>query len=214
MKVVGYIRVSTLEQADSGAGLEAQRRIIADKISSEGWDLVGIYTDSASGKSMNGRTGLKAAIKAVETGEAEALVVAKLDRLCRSLIDFAGLMERSRRKGWVLLALDLGVDTTTPSGELMANVLASFALFERRLIGQRTKEGLAVKRSQGVRLGRPRKIDRKVRRRIHRLRASGKTYVDIAQRLNRGGIPTAHGGKRWHPSTIRAVVQDNDLESA
>ena len=65
-------------------------------------------------------------------------------------------MERSRKQGWALVALDLGVDTTTPSGEMMANVLAVFAQFERRLIGQRTREALVVKRRQGVRLGRPR----------------------------------------------------------
>lgn len=63
-------------------------------------------------------------------------------------------MERARKSRWALVALDIGVDTTTPAGEMMANVLAVFAQFERRLIGQRTREALAVKRLQGVRLGR------------------------------------------------------------
>jgi DNA invertase Pin-like site-specific DNA recombinase len=114
-----------------------------------------------SGRSMEGRTGLAAALEDVESGAADALVVAKLDRLSRSLLDFAALMERSRRDGWSLVALDLGVDTSTPSGEMMANVLAAFAQFERRLIGQRTKDALAVKRAQGVRLGRrPGRLER------------------------------------------------------
>lgn len=65
---------------------------------------------------MMGRAGLHAALQAVEQGEAQVLVVAKLDRLSRSLLDFANLMERSRRKRWALVALDLGVDTTTPPG--------------------------------------------------------------------------------------------------
>jgi DNA invertase Pin-like site-specific DNA recombinase len=72
---------------------------------------------------MAGRPGLEAALEAIERGEADTLVVAKLDRLSRSLLDFAGIMDRSRRKGWSLVALDLALDTTTPSGELMANTL-------------------------------------------------------------------------------------------
>ena len=83
-------------------------------------------------------------------------MVAKLDRLSRSLLDFAALMEQARSSGWNLVALDLGVDTSTPAGEMMASVLATFAQFERRLIGQRTKDALAVKRakasSSGVRV--------------------------------------------------------------
>jgi len=89
--------------------------------------------------------------------------------------DFAALMERGRRGGWALVALDVGVDTTTPSGEMMANVLAVFAQFERRLIGQRTREALAVKRSQGVRLGRPPTLSDTTLRRIARQRARGGT---------------------------------------
>lgn len=89
-----------------------------------------------------------AALEAVEGGQADALCVAKLDRLSRSLLDFAGLMERSRKRGWSLVALDLGVDTSTPSGEMMASVLATFAQFERRLIGERTRAALAEKRAR------------------------------------------------------------------
>src|SRR5439155_23274781 len=132
----------------------------------------------------------------VEQGEAAALVVAKLDRLSRSLLDFAGLMERARRKGWSLVALDLGVDTSTPSGEMMASVLATFAQFERRLIGQRTKDALAVKRSQGVQLGRPREISAETIERVRELHASsGLSIAAIARRLNDEGVPTARGGK-------------------
>ena len=109
--------------------------------------------------------GLSEALRTIEGGEADALVVAKLDRLSRSLIDFAGLIERSRRRGWAIVVLDLGVDTTTPVGELVANVMAAVAQWERRAIGQRTREALAVRRAQGVRLGRPRAIPPDVRAR-------------------------------------------------
>ena len=79
-------------------------------------------------------------------------MVAKLDRLSRSMLDFAALMNAAQKQGWALVALDLGVDTSTPYGEMMANVLATFAQFERRLISQRTKEALAQKRAAGVQL--------------------------------------------------------------
>src|SRR5215475_7574804 len=100
MRVIGYVRVSTEEQAVSGAGLEA-------------------------------------ALRALEAGEAKALVVAKLDRLSRSMLDFAALMATAQTQSWALVALDCAVDSSTPAGEAMAHVLATFGQFERRLIGQR-----------------------------------------------------------------------------
>ncbi|MGH3117194.1 MAG: recombinase family protein [Gaiellales bacterium] len=205
--MVGYVRVSTEEQMDSGAGLEAQRTQIRAEAARRSWQLTAIREDAASGKSLATRTGLQLALRDVEGGVAEALVVAKLDRLSRSLLDFVSLMERSRRKRWALVALDLGVDTTTPQGEMVANVMASFAQFERKLIGQRTREALAVKRLQGVRLGRPPSLDDTIRQRIRRQRSRGRTLAAIADELNADAVPTVHGGRRWHVSTIQAVLR-------
>jgi DNA invertase Pin-like site-specific DNA recombinase len=206
VKVTAYLRVSTSEQADSGAGLQAQRRAIEAAAASRGWTVVAIHEDAGtSGKSMNGRAGLKAALQAVETGEAEALIVAKLDRLSRSLLDFAALMERARTRGWSLVALDLGVDTSTPSGEMMAGVLATFAQFERRLIGQRTRDALAVKRAQGVRLGRPREQDPAMLERIRSLHRLGHGPSDIARLLNSEGIRAPRGGT-WFPSSVSRLI--------
>jgi DNA invertase Pin-like site-specific DNA recombinase len=88
----------------------------------------------------------------------------------------------------------------------MANLLATFAQFERRLIGQRTKEALAAKRAQGVRLGRRSRLPVDVRRRINRRRAAGTTLAAIADELNASGVPTGQGGRRWYPSSVRAVL--------
>src|SRR5665811_1911797 len=129
IRAVGYRRVSTTEQADSGAGLAAQQTIIEAEASRRGWVLVEVLTDeAASGKSLVGRSALEAAIAAVESGQAEVLVVAKLDRLSRSLLDFASLMARAQNKGWNLVALDLGIDLSTPAGEFLASVMASACL--------------------------------------------------------------------------------------
>lgn len=215
MKVVGYARVSTDEQADSGAGMDAQRLAITLECERRGWTLTRIEEDAASGRSMAGRPGLSAALEAIEAGDAETLIVAKLDRLSRSLLDFAALMARAQRRGWALVALDLGVDTTTPQGEMMANVLAVFAQFERRLIGQRTRDALAIKRAQGVRLGRPPAIPPALRDRLREMRAEGMTYRAIALALEAEGVATAHGGERWHASTVsravRAAGQDGQV---
>jgi DNA invertase Pin-like site-specific DNA recombinase len=109
-------------------------------------------------------------------------------------------------KGWAVVALDIGVDTTTPNGELIANVMATFAQFERRLIGQRTKDALAVKRQEGVQLGRPRVLGVRTLRRIDRLRSKGFSYREIADALNASGTATAHGGKQWYPATVRKIA--------
>src|SRR3954471_3387194 len=91
--VVAYVRVSTDEQADSGAGLTAQRAAISAEAARRGWTVIAWHEDAGiSGKSIAGRPGLGAALEAVETGQAAGIVVAKLDRLSRSLADFAGLM--------------------------------------------------------------------------------------------------------------------------
>ena len=205
--MVGYVRVSTEEQAASGLGLEAQRVAIAEAARQRSWTLVGPVEDAGlSGSSLAGRPGLEQVLKLVSSHEADGLVVAKLDRLSRSLLDFSQLMERSRREGWSIVALDLGVDTSTPQGELMAAVLATFAQFERRLIGQRTKSALDVKRAQGVTLGRRRTITDEVYRRMLELRSKDLSYRAIADVFNTEAIPTGQGG-RWHPATIQQAIK-------
>lgn len=204
-RVVGYARVSTADQGDSGAGLEAQRQTIEAECQRRGWELVGILRDIASGKSTNGRHGLHEALETIERGEASALVVAKLDRLSRSLADFAALMERARRSGWALVALDLGVDTTTPSGELLSGVIASVAQYERRLIGQRTREALAVKKAQGVRLGRPPRLSPATALRIRTLRRTGLSFASITAQLNGQGVPSPLG-RRWYRGNVRRIA--------
>ena len=124
-----------------------------------------------------------------------------------NLSDIAAMGGRPR---WALVALDLGVDTTTPSGEMLAHVLAVFAQFERRLIGQRTRDALAVRRTQGVRLGRPTALSPRTAGRIRAMSGKGESLSEIARALNAGAVPTAHGGRRWYPSTVRAVLGKYD----
>jgi DNA invertase Pin-like site-specific DNA recombinase len=206
MRVIGYVRVSTDEQAVSGAGLEAQRRAIAAECRRRGWELVETIEDAGYSAKDLKRPGVQEALRALEAGEAKALVVAKLDRLSRSMLDFAALMATAQKQNRALVALDCAVDTSTPAGEAMAHVLATFGQFERRLIGQRTKEALAAMKASGDRLGRPPTVPQSVVRRIQRLRACGDSFRAIAASLNQARVPTAQGGKQWYAATVRHVL--------
>jgi DNA invertase Pin-like site-specific DNA recombinase len=97
MRVIGYVRVSTDEQAVSRAGLEAQRRAIAAECERRGWHLVETLEDAGYSARDLRRPGIQEALRALERGEASALVVAKLDRLSRSMLDFSKLMAKATR---------------------------------------------------------------------------------------------------------------------
>ncbi len=96
--MVGYTRVSTDEQASSGLGLKAQRTLSEAECERRDWKLVEVFEDAGtSGKAVSGRPALAKALEAVRGGDASALVVAKLDRLSRSLLDFASIAKERRR---------------------------------------------------------------------------------------------------------------------
>jgi DNA invertase Pin-like site-specific DNA recombinase len=206
LRALGYCRVSTSDQGEDGLGIAAQRAAIRAECERRGWQVHAVTTDVASAKSTKHRPALQEALDCIESGAADVLVVAKLDRLARSVLDFATLMERAQRRGWAIVALDANVDSTTPHGSLMVNVLAAFAEYERRLISQRTKEALAAKRAQGTRLGRPITLPSDVRDRIRREAHEGNSLRNIAAGLERDNVLTAQGG-RWHASTVAAALK-------
>jgi DNA invertase Pin-like site-specific DNA recombinase len=210
--VIGYIRVSTDQQAESGAGMAAQRSVIRRQCEQHGWELAAIYEDNgASAKTLKGRPGLTDALEVLANGDAAALVVAKLDRLARSVHDFAGLVRVAEREGWGIVALDLGVDMTTPTGGLLANVTASVAEWERRIISLRTSEALAQRKAAGVQLGRPRSLDPVVADRIRSRRTEGATLQSIADELNVDGVTTP-SGRTWSPALVRKVALQEPRE--
>ena len=211
VNVIAYYRVSTDEQAATGLGLEAQRAAVMAAATARGWTIAAEHTDAGrSGRDMN-RPALIAAVADLEvTGG--VLMVAKLDRLSRSVLDFAHLADRARRAGWSVVALDVDVDTTTPTGELVANITASVAQWERRIIAARTSDALQAKKAAGARLGRPVTLPEAVRRRIADDHTAGQSLAGIARSLNAEAVPTARGG-RWHASTVRAVLASLDLDA-
>lgn len=202
-RVVGYLRVSTTDQEH---GIDAQRAAILAEAQRHGWEVEWLSDEGKSGKDID-RPGIRAALAVLAAGEADALVVSKLDRLSRSLSDFANLLDLAGKQGWAIVALDLNLDTSTPTGKLVASIMASVAQWEREVIGLRTKEALAAAKAKGVRIGRPDSQDPAVRRRIRRLRTAGHTYRAIAARLNAELVPLPGGGATWHPNSVRLIAE-------
>lgn len=205
LRVLGYVRVSTDEQADSGAGLAAQRAAIEAEAARRGWTIEFLEDAGRSAKDLR-RPGIESALARLAAGEADALCVSKLDRLSRSTLDFARLIEQAQREGWALVALDSPVDMSSAYGEAMASIQATFAQLERRLISERTKAALAAKRAAGVRLGRPPAGSATTRRRARKLRASGMKLHEVVAALEAEGH-TAPTGGRLHLTTVARMVR-------
>jgi DNA invertase Pin-like site-specific DNA recombinase len=208
VRVIGYTRVSTEEQADSRLGLDAQHAAITRYATMQGWEVEWLTDAGVSGKSLD-RPALQAALGMLQRREATVLVVAKLDRLSRSVADFAGLLEVAQKRGWSIVAIDLGVDTSTSAGELVANVMASVARWERRIIGERTSAALKAAQARGIHVGRPNSVSPAAEQRLYELRAQGLSHVKVAEALNAERVPTAHGGKAWHSSTVARILRRN-----
>lgn len=213
-RAIGYVRVSTDEQAGSGLGLAAQRAAIEAEAARRGWDLMEIVGEDAGASSATlDRVGLQSAMERLDRHEADVLVVAKLDRLSRSVAQGGAVLERATQRQWSLVALDFGLDTTTPAGEMVANVMLSMARYERRLIGQRTSAALQAKKASGARLGRPRLLADEVVDRVVTAKAAGESLSAIARTLNEEGVTTAQGGKKWYPSTVASVLRSAALDA-
>ena len=211
---LGYVRVSTADQVDNGASLDAQRTALTGEADRRDWDLELVADEGLSAKNMN-RPALQAALARLDRGEADTLISIRLDRVSRSVADFAGLLDRAGRKGWGLVLLSPALDLADPAGRFTANVLASAAQYERELISARTKEGMAQRKvdgwAGGRSAGRPRVLDENVRGRIVAAHTAGQGWTAIARELNRAQVPTARGGAVWHPSTVRAAFQSGSI---
>ncbi len=186
------------------SGQAAQRRAIAAVCRRHGWLPLDRLEQADAGAAERRRPGLAAAQQSLEHNH--ALLAAKQDTLPRLLLDLAALLASAQTQGWALVALDCAPDPARPAGDANPNLVAAFAPFEQRLISQRTRQALARSRAQGVRLGRPPTIAPHLIKRIQRERAAGRSLAAIANGLNADRIPTAQGGRRWYPATIRYTL--------
>lgn len=203
-KLIGYIRVSTVEQGTRGHSLDGQRKRIADTAEREGYELLDVICEVESGAKE--RDGLQDAQDRIEAGEAEGLIFPKLDRVGRSQLHLARLIEWARKRGVTMISTDEGLQVY--QGELKNEALPfliALAQVERERISRRTKEGLAAAKSKGVRLGRPAENSGELEQRAANLRKQGQTLQAIADTLNREGHRTARGDE-FKPTTIYRMV--------
>lgn len=169
MRKLGYLRVSTQEQRPDRQidGLEAM--------------CDALYIERVSAVSPK-RPVFDEVVAALQPGD--ALVVWDLDRAFRSVVDAILVVEKLRVRGISMQIVNLQVDTDTPAGMLLYTVLSAFAEFERRMLSQRTKEGLAAAQKRGQKLGRPRKITDDQLDQARRCIRSGEQRIsDLAQEL-------------------------------
>lgn len=205
---VGYTRLS---RSGNGHGLDAQERAIRDYCARNGWALLGIETDeAASGRSTRKRPGLARALESCSSNAAQVIVSSRVDRLARSSLDFARLIDNANRHGFNIVCVEQGFDLRTPEGKLLANILAGFAEFEADLISARTKAGLDAARRKGHHGGNPKlgRISEEATARILKLRQSKLSLGKIAQALTEEGFATANGGP-WNRSAVYYVIKRN-----
>lgn len=214
--VIGYTRVSTDAQWESGLGLSVQEARIRARAETESWGALEIIQEIASGKDLDGRPLLEAALARLENPDdpAATLVSTSLDRVSRSTIDFATLLERARANGWSLVLLDLGLDSSTPMGAFVAQIVAAVAELERKLIAERTSAALRARyrvtpRSRALDRAEGEERERILAayERIRELRAEGKTYRGIAARLNEDKVASI-AGARWHDNSVRRALRE------
>jgi DNA invertase Pin-like site-specific DNA recombinase len=228
-RLIGYVRVSTEDQASNGVSLEAQRKKLEAYVELyDSGELVDLVIDEGQSAKTLKRPGLQRALAMLETGKADGILIVKLDRLTRSVRDLGELLDRYFGEGkFALLSVADHIDTRTAGGRLVLNVLTSVAQWEREAIGERTKAALEhLRDAEGVALGgealgwtriektdaNGRRIVRKIRSeaatvaRIRDLHAAGKSLRDIAAVLTAEGHPTKRGG-RWQAETVAKVVR-------
>lgn len=217
---LGYVRVSTDEQAREGLSLEAQAAAIRAYCAAQRLELADVLVEAgASGKTLD-RPQLRDLLERIRAGQIGAVIVAKLDRLTRRTRDLLALVEDVfRRHGVELVSLGEQLDTRTPAGVLTLTMLGAVAQMEREQIGERTRAALAYKRALGERVGtvplgfrpteaggpmHPVPAELEVVRHILARREAGAAFRVIAAELRTRGCSTKRGG-RWHASTVRSV---------
>jgi len=209
VQTVGYIRVSTEEQAQSALGLEAQERMIRAYCEAKRIVLDDLVVDAGySGKDLN-RPGVTDLLRRVRGRRVATVVTVRIDRLSRRVIDTLNVVETLRQHDTAIVFVQEAIDTTTAAGKAMLTVIAAFAEMERNYISERTRAALSAKKARGERLGNPafgaldgeqgvQYVARELRERHLSLRA-------IAFELRqRGYVPRR--AATWSPEMVRRLL--------
>lgn len=208
MIAIGYVRVSTKDQADFGVSLEAQAEKVRAMAVVQGAELAEVIIDAGESAKSLDRPGMARLLSLVDTGAVETVIIAKLDRLTRSVKDLAELLERFTRRGVSLVSVAESLDTGTAAGRLVLNIMVSVSQWEREAIGERTRDAMHHKRAAGERVGtvpfgyhlaadgvhiEPEPREQDALTRLRELRDAGYTLAEVAEELNAQGYQTRRG---------------------
>jgi DNA invertase Pin-like site-specific DNA recombinase len=222
MKALGYVRVSTDEQAREGISLEAQEAKIRAYAELNDLELIDVVVDAGlSGKNLN-RPGVKRLLAACAAGDTEAVIVYKLDRLTRKTKDLLFLVEDVfAARGVQFHSLSEKIDTTTAQGKFFLTLMGAMAQMERDLISERTRDALAHKRAQGQKTGGDVPFgydatddghlvalpeEQGAIRFMRRLRGMGLSLRAVAARLEARGYSPRRGGS-WTAIGVSRVLE-------
>ncbi len=221
MKAIGYIRVSTEEQARGGVSLDMQRSKIEAYSALEEMELVEIIADEGlSGCSIKGRPGVQKVLEMVREKRVDAVIIYKLDRLARKTMEALEIAQLMDRKGVGLHSITERLDTQSALGRFFFVLLASLAEMERELIGERIRAAMQRKREKGESCSGNAPYgfhicdgmlvsdehERGVIDRIHSLRVAGHTVHQIATILDRDGVRNRQG-RPFGKSQVHVIAQ-------
>lgn len=229
-RAVGYIRVSTEEQALSGVSLEDQERKIRMYADLHDMTIGEIFTDAgASGKDLN-RDGVRALLKAIRSKSVDTLIITKLDRLTRNMRDLLDLLDLVDKNDIALVSMHETLDTKTATGRFFIRMIGSLAQMEREQISERTLDALKHKKAKGEKLGGrvpygfdviaegfkpdgvtpvkklvPNEQEQSVIAYVKHRRESGASMDAIADELNAAGHRTRAGGE-WKRQYVHRIL--------
>jgi DNA invertase Pin-like site-specific DNA recombinase len=229
MLTIGYIRVSTDRQAEQGVSLEAQDAKVRAMATVQGAKLDEVIVDGGeSAKSLN-RPGLQRLLLLVKSGKVRSVIIAKLDRLTRSVKDLCDLLELFDKKNVALVSVAESLDTASAAGRLVITIMGAVSQWEREAIGERTRDALRHKKSNGECVGNigygyqlakdgkhlePEPKEQVVVAAIRRLRKRGQSLRGIAATLNRQGHRTRRGTEWRLESVNRIVLRERSSRAA
>jgi site-specific DNA recombinase len=220
MRAIGYVRVSTDKQADHGVSLEAQEAKIRAMATVQGAEIAELIVDGGeSAKNLN-RPGMERLLALVDQGKVQTVIIAKLDRLTRSVKDLAELLARFQKRGVSLVSVAESLDTGSAAGRLVINIMTAVSQWEREAIGERTRDAMQHKRSNGQRVGNlaygyrtsadgkhveVEPTEQAALAQIRGLRNQGRSLREIAAALNRQALRTRRGARWRHDHILRIV---------
>lgn len=220
MRAIGYVRVSTDKQADLGVSLEAQHEKVRAMATVHSAKLIDVVVDAGESAKNLERPGMEKVLGMVRGGTVDLVIIAKLDRLTRSVKDLAVILELFQRRNVSLVSVAEALDTGSAAGRLLLNIMVSVSQWEREAIGERTRDAMRHKKAKMEFIGNapygyqlaadrrhvePESHEQTVLQRIRRMRKSGTSLRVIAQRLNRANITTRQGSTWRHEYVARLL---------